>query len=136
MSDTDFNPATQAFLEKQLNLVLATARRDGTPQQSPVWYLWKDGAFVISTNTTTAKWWNLRRGPRCSVCIDDPESGRMVVAYGAAELDDGDVWDTTWELVAKYRKPEDVQAHMDRIYTGQQRVLITVRPDRLFKRYL
>lgn len=136
MGDVTITRSVESFLEKQTNLVLATGRRDGSPQLSPVWYLWKTGAFVISTDSTTAKWWNLKRAPRCSLCVDDPATGQMVVAYGEAELDDGDVWNTTWELVAKYREPEDVQGHMDRIFTGQQRVLITVHPDKIIPRKL
>lgn len=136
MSDVAVDKRILSFLEKQTNLILATARRDGSPQLSPVWYLWKDGAFVISTNTRTAKWWNLKKDPRCSVCVDEPATGQMVVAYGEADLDDGDVWDTTWKLVAKYRQLEEVQGHMDEIFTGQQRVLITVRPRKLIPRNL
>lgn len=135
MSEVTVDAATQAFLDRQTNLILATIRKDGTPQVSPLWYLWTKGTFVLSTNDKTAKWWNLQRDPRCSVCVDDPESGQMVVGYGVAELDGGDVWDRTWELVAKYRKPEDVQGHMDRIFR-QRRVLITVLPDRLITRQL
>ena len=132
----DVDAETQSFLERGINLVLATSRRDDSPQLSPVWYLWKDGEFVISTNTTTAKWWNLKRDPRCSVCVDDPEELRLVVAYGRAELDEGDPWEATWELVAKYRDPEDIQAHMDRAFTGQTSVLIRLRPDKLITRKL
>jgi len=33
------NPAVEAFLEKQPNVVLSTIRRDGSPQISPLWYL-------------------------------------------------------------------------------------------------
>ncbi len=136
MSGTSVNAATQAFLEQQTNLVLATSRRDGSPQMSPVWYLWRDGVFVISTIASTAKWRNLQRDPRCAVCVDDPATERMVVAYGAAELDDGDVWDRTRELVEKYRRPDEVQGYMDRIFADQKRVLITVRPERLVTRLL
>ena len=131
MTDLTINEETQAFLEKQLNLILATTRKDGSPQVSPLWYLWKDGEFVIFTTTRTAKWWNLKRDPRCSLCIDAPATGQMIVALGNAKLDDGDVWDRTWELVAKYKKPEDVQDHMDRIFTGAQGVLIIIRPEKI-----
>ena len=134
MTEPTVNEATQAVLDKQLNLILATTRKDGSPQVSPLWYLWKDGEFVISTITRTAKWWNLKRDPRCSLCVDDPDSGQMVVAFGSARLDDGDVWDRTWALVAKYRKSEEVQGHMDRIFKGVQRVLIIVRPEKIVTR--
>jgi PPOX class probable F420-dependent enzyme len=136
MSELTINPPTQTFLEEETNLILATVRGDGSPQMSPVWYLWEDGKFVISTITRTAKWWNLKRDPRCSVCVDDPVSGKMVVAYGVAELDDGDVWDKTWDLVAKYREPKDVQEHMDRIFKDVKRVLVSVPPDNIVTRLL
>ena len=84
MSEVTVDAATQAFLDRQTNLILATIRKDGTPQVSPLWYLWTKGTFVLSTNDKTAKWWNLQRDPRCSVCVDDPESGQMVVGYGVA----------------------------------------------------
>ena len=136
MNKVDVTASTQDFLDRQTNLVLATVRKDGSPQLSPLWYLWKDGGFVVSTITRTAKWWNLKRDRRCSVCVDEPSTGRMVLGYGVAELDDEDVWDRTWELVAKYRDPDDVQGHMDRIFTAQHRVLITVRPERIITRNL
>ena len=136
MSDVSVNAAAQTLLETQTNLVLGTVRRDGSPQISPVWYLWKDATFVVSTNTTTAKWWNLKRDPRCSVCVDDPETGRMVVAYGAATLDEDDVRERTRDLVAKYYpgEPELIDPHMSRIFDGQKRVLITLKPDHIITR--
>ena len=98
MNPSDIGPEITAFLNSQRNLVLGTLRGDGSPQASPVWYLWTGDAFVISTITATAKWWNLKRDPRASICVDDPESGQMVVAYGTATLEDDDVWDLTAAL--------------------------------------
>ncbi|MDA1257528.1 MAG: PPOX class F420-dependent oxidoreductase [Chloroflexi bacterium] len=136
MSGTPITDEARIFLKSQRNLVLGTIRKDGSPQASPVWFLWTGDAFVISTISATAKWWNLKRDPRCSVCVDDPESGRMVVAYGIATLDEVDVWDRTRDLVSKYYpgEPERVDPHMERIFEGQKRVLITVKPDRIITR--
>ena len=134
--DITISAGTRAFLQSQRNLVLGTVRKDGSPQASPVWYLWTGDAFVISTISATAKWWNLKRDPRCSVCVDDPESGRMLVAYGTAILDEDDVWERTRELVAKYYPddPDQIGPHMSRIFEGQKRVLITLKPDRIITR--
>lgn len=138
MNVTEISAETRSFLESQRNLVLGTLRRDGSPQASPVWYLWTGDAFVISTISATAKWWNLKRDPRASVCVDEPESGRMVVAYGNAVLQDGvdNVWDLTRQLVAKYypEDPAQVDPHMERIFAGQNRVLITVKPEKIIVR--
>ena len=138
MSDSTINDETRAFLESQRNLVLGTLRKDGSPQASPVWYLWTGNTFVISTISATAKWWNLKRDPRASVCVDDPESGRMVVAYGPATLDEDDVWGRTRELVEKYYpgEPERVEPHMAEIFEGQKRVLITIKPEAIITREL
>ena len=136
MKLSDIGPDTTAFLQSQRNLILGTLRRDGSPQASPVWYLWTGDAFVISTNTATAKWWNLKRDPRASVCVDNQATGQMVIAYGNAELESEDVWDVTRDLVAKYHPddPDQIERFMGIIFEDQTRVLITVKPDDLITR--
>ncbi|MBT3942682.1 MAG: PPOX class F420-dependent oxidoreductase [Chloroflexi bacterium] len=136
MNPSEIGPEITAFLESQRNLVLGTLRKDGSPQASPVWYLWNGDAFVISTITATAKWWNLKRDPRASICVDDPATGQMVIAYGDAILELDDIWDRTRDLVAKYYldDPDQVDPHMESIFEGQTRVLITVKPDNLITR--
>lgn len=130
-------PAVQHFLEERPTATLGTVRKDGSPQASVVWYLWNGSTFLISTVPSTAKWHNLRRDPRCSVCVEEPESGQMVVAYGRAQLDDGDVWARTRDLVAKYYDDSaDTDAHMERIFRTNDRVLIEVIPDRMIPRRL
>lgn len=132
-------PETATFLENQPNLILGTLMRDGSPQASPVWYLWADGSFWISTIDTTAKWKNLLRDPRCSVCVDEPDTGRMVVAYGRARIHTEEVRARTHEIVQKYYygDPKRVRAHMERIFNaGERRVLIEVIPERLIARRL
>ena len=136
MKLSDIGPDTTAFLQSQRNLILGTLRRDGSPQASPVWYLWTGDAFVISTNTATAKWWNLKRDPRASVCVDNQATGQMVIAYGNAELESEDVWDVTRDLVAKYHPddPDHIDRFMGIIFEDQTRVLITGKPDDLITR--
>lgn len=129
--------AVNSFLQERPTATLGTLMRDGSPQASVLWYLWDDGEFVMSTIHSTAKWHNLMRDPRCSVCIEEPESGRMVVAYGDARLDDGDVRSRTRDIVDRYYDdPADTDAHMERIFATGDRVLIAVRPNRLLTRKL
>ena len=132
---TNITPAVRAFLDTQTNVILSTIRKDGSPQISPLWY-WFDGeAFIISTAKETAKWHNLRRDPRVALCVDDPETGRMVVAYGRAVLLDEAIWDLTQRLVEKYvHEPEAVQAHMRRIFTNWTRVILKITPEQLITR--
>ena len=122
--------AIETFFDEQRNLILATVRKNDTPQLSPVWFIWKDGALVISTVTTTAKWVNLARDPRCTAIIDDP-GGRYLIASGVAELDDGDVYDVTRELISKYKTDEEIEAYMESIYAEGRRTIIKIVPERV-----
>jgi PPOX class probable F420-dependent enzyme len=135
----EIGPEAEALLATTHNLVLGTTRRDGSPQLSPVWYLWTDGSLLISTIDTTAKWANLQRDRRCSACVDEPATGKMIVAYGEANLRVEDVEPDTRRLVAKYYpgEPDLVDAHMDRIFNSSDtRVIIDLVPNRIITRRL
>ena len=133
MSGNEITPAVEKFLADQPNMILATLRRDAGPQLSPVWFVWRDGAFFISTVTSTDKWKNLVRDPRCSGIVDSPE-GQYVYASGVAELDDGDVYDITGEIVRNYKTPEEFDPYMKSIYREGHRTIIRLAPERVLTR--
>ena len=128
MNPSEIGPEITAFLESQRNLVLGTLRKDGSPQASPVWYLWNGDAFVISTITATAKWWTLKRDPRASICVDDPATGQMVIAYGDAVLELDDIWDRTRDLVAKYYLDDPDQVRLTVVIQSSARGMPVVEP--------
>jgi PPOX class probable F420-dependent enzyme len=131
------SPAADSFLRERPTVTLGTLMSDGSPQASVLWYLWDGSEFAMSTIHSTAKWRNLQRDPRCSLVVEEPESGQMVVAYGKARLDDGDVRSKTHEIVDKYYDdPAETAAHMNRIFAPGDRVLILVSPSRLLTRKL
>lgn len=61
----------EAFLAEPNFLVLATSRRDGAPQVTPVWYLWEDGHIMINVMAGRAKVKNMRRDNRVAFVIQD-----------------------------------------------------------------
>jgi PPOX class probable F420-dependent enzyme len=79
-----WDPDHRSFAESHVWGVLATGRRDGSPQQSMIGYLVDDqGRLVISAKSYTAKWKNAVRQPKVSVTVPD---GRVhLVVYGEAE---------------------------------------------------
>lgn len=133
MRGNEIIPAVEQFLAEQPNMILATLRRDAGPQLSPVWFIWRDGAFFISTVTSTAKWKNLRRDPRCSGIVDSP-GGQYVYVSGVAELDDGDVYDVTGEIVHKYKTPEEFDPYIESIYREGHRGIVRLAPERVLTR--
>ena len=71
-TEDSMNEQEQAFLGAHVWAVLATTRRDGSPQQSMVGYVVDDeGRLVMSTKAYTAKWHNVRRRPSVSLTVPD-----------------------------------------------------------------
>ena len=67
--------------------VLATRRRDGSPQMLPVSLAVVDDTIVMSTRETAIKTWNLRRDPTSWLCVfPDKWLGRWVQLQCRAEV--------------------------------------------------
>jgi PPOX class probable F420-dependent enzyme len=107
--------------------VLATLRRDGTPQLSPVACTVDDsGTVVVSTREAAAKTRNVRRDPRAWLCVlSDGFYGQFVQVEGAATVVslpaamDGLV-DYYRSISGEHPDWDDYRAAMER----EQRVLI------------
>ncbi len=76
------------YVRANHHAVLATLRRDGAPQLSPVSAGVDDaGRVVVSTRETAMKTKNLRRDPRAWLCVmSDRFYGRWVQVEGAASI--------------------------------------------------
>ena len=113
----------QVIREEQL-AILATLRREGSPQLTPVNYVYKDGRFLISTTRDRAKYHNVRRNPQVSLCILRPEGRPYVTVPGRARIVEG-----TAEIFRRLtdRPPPENFAEALR---AQGRVLIVVTPER------
>jgi PPOX class probable F420-dependent enzyme len=87
---TDIDEARR-FIADNHHGVLATYRRDGKVQQSPVSAgVDAQGRVIISVTEDRAKTRNARRDPRVALCIfGDAFFGRWVQVEGSAELVDG-----------------------------------------------
>jgi PPOX class probable F420-dependent enzyme len=76
------------YLRSNHHAVLATLRRDGTPQMSPVACAVDDkGRVVVSSRETAIKVKNVRREPRAWLCVfPDAFFGGFVQVEGAVEV--------------------------------------------------
>jgi PPOX class probable F420-dependent enzyme len=79
----------RAFIRAHHRGVLATPRRDGRPQLSPVTVgVDDDGSLIISTRETAMKSANVRREGWASVCVfEDGFFGNWVQAEGPATIE-------------------------------------------------
>ena len=131
-------PSAQAerFLRGRHVAVLTTINADGTPLQTPIWYLYRDGIIYMRTGEESAKAGNIRRDPRVSVCVQDERPPyRGVTVRGTASIEP---------------PQEDVAAQMSRHYLGaiagyfylhlrsrreieeSADTLVAVKPERMF----
>ncbi|MEM7142547.1 MAG: pyridoxamine 5'-phosphate oxidase family protein [Actinomycetota bacterium] len=130
----DWDPENLAFARDHLWGVLATGRRDGSPQQSMVGYVVDDeGRLVVSAKAYTAKWKNAMRQPRVSFLIPD---GRVqLIVYGEAEGIDAEPEraELTASIFAALSggdapDPDSIVPMLDE----QQRTIIRISPDKVF----
>ena len=82
---SELNDTLRAFLGEPRFAVTATINRDGSPQQTVVWYDLQGDRIMMNTRLGRAKERNLARDPRVSFCIEDEY--RALTLKGRVELD-------------------------------------------------
>lgn len=87
-TSTTFGARVARRLAEEAIIWLTTVRADLTPQPSPVWFLWQDGAFLIYSEPNTPKLRNIARSPSVALHFDgDGRGGNIVVFAGTARID-------------------------------------------------
>ena len=127
----------RAYLDRNLLCVLATSRRDGTPQVSTLHYSLQDDGIYVGVGRDSAKWRNVGRQPRVALLVN--EGRAQLVVYGTAERVGDDP-----ERVDRYRAhrtqthgkggelglPQPGDAFREMIDAGN-RALIRITPERV-----
>lgn len=127
------------FLQAPRNAVLATNRIDGPPQISAVWYLYEGGKIHISIGADSAKYNNLKRDPRVSICVDGGHrDARAIMIYGTAELvEDDSAWrnDMFFRITRRYMESDKQAVELnDEAASGVVEVLVVVTPAKILAR--
>ena len=130
MTNIQFTSSAEKYLAEPANMVLATIRKDGRPQLSPVWFIWQDNEFLISTTASTAKWKNLLRDPRCTGVVDAP-AGRYISVTGIVEM-----WienaphEVTTKIIRKYKLGDEFEPYMETVRNDRpERGIIRLKPE-------
>ena len=110
--------------------VIATLRRDGSPQIVPVWFRWNTGAVTIWTTETRAWVRNLLGDPRVAFSVQTfEEPYPAVVMRGDATVATAHDAATVEEIRAitrRYIVPEDVEGYIAR--WPDLRTIVTITP--------
>lgn len=115
------------FLREPRFGVLATTKRDGTPQQSVIWYDLDGGDILMNTATGRAKNSNLRRDSRASLCVAD--GYRYVTVEGRVEIEDNQTIAQAdiRRLAIRYDGEESGNRQADEKFSRQQRVTVRLK---------
>lgn len=89
-TSTDSGARAARRLENDQIVWLTTVGPDGTPQPSPVWFLWDGDTALIYSQPATPKLRNIERHPRVSLNFNcAPNGGDVVILTGDAWVDSG-----------------------------------------------
>jgi PPOX class probable F420-dependent enzyme len=83
---TQLTDAARQFLGEKRFAVLATINKDGTPQQTVMWYELQGDEVMMNTARGRLKDRNLDRDARISICVEDGQ--RFVTLRGTVALND------------------------------------------------
>ena len=119
-------------LREELIGWLTTVAPDGTPQTSPVWFLW-DGAEFLLYSVRGARTRNIAANPRVSLNLDgNGMGGDIVTLEGTARLvDDEPSASDAPAYLGKYRERMDAYGWSPEKFAGDYPVAIRVIPTRI-----
>lgn len=122
------------FLRRPNMAVLATLRKDGSPHQTVVWYLYEDGEVKISITDTRAKYRHVMRDRRVSLAIVGGELPyKEIVFEGEAEVTDEGGHDVFRRLAIHYYGEEEGEkyATYSRDIAKDNRLVLHLVPRRI-----
>jgi nitroimidazol reductase NimA-like FMN-containing flavoprotein (pyridoxamine 5'-phosphate oxidase superfamily) len=129
------------LLELDIPAHLGTLDRAGFPRITPIWFLWADGAFYMTSVPERQHVQDLLRDPRASICIDHEHPvaingvrpNRQVRASGSAEVLPDHAGEWTRRITRKYIAGDagEERAHLR---AAMPRVVIVLRPARMMAR--
>lgn len=110
----------------------------GFPRITPIWFLYEEGAFYMTSLPDRPHVRGLRRRPGASVCVDTEERvsvggvrrNRQVKGWGRGELFDDTDGRWTRRITLKYVRGDEGEERAA-YRASMPRVVIVLRPERL-----
>ncbi len=131
-TSTPFGERVARRLNDEIVVWLVTVRADGTPEPSPVWFLWADGSFLIYSLRDTPRERNIRRSQKVGLHFNDASGGDVVVFTGTAEIDEAaPPVHANAPYVAKYAARIERMGSTPAQFGMRYSLPIRVRPDKL-----
>ena len=126
----EITPDVQKLFKEKNFASFATVMKDGSPQVTPVWVDYDEGNIMINTAEGRVKQRNVTRNPKVAVSITDSTNPyTMVTVRGTITEQTNQGADEHIDKMAK--KYLGVDKYPFRAQ-GEKRILLRVRPERVF----
>ena len=122
--------AVRRLLDERIGW-LTTVAADGTPQASPIWFLW-DGDEILLYSLDSPRVRNLKSHPRVSLNLDgNGLGGDIVIVEGTARIDsEAPAAAENAEYLVKYKPVMAGHGWTPEWFAGRYSVPIRIRPTR------
>ena len=121
----------EEFLKEANVAVLATVGGGGRAHAAPIWYLYEDGVFIMSTGRGSQKHRNVEAQPEITLVVDRRSLPYYaVMAQGRAEIGPRLADEERRRMAVRYLGEELARAYLERV-SGEDSVTIRLRPRKL-----
>jgi PPOX class probable F420-dependent enzyme len=118
----------EALLTGPATGVLTTLMPDGSPQSSPVWFLYEAGAVLVSTMDDRVKARNARKDPRVTFTVFDRKKPLHYIEFRGSVIVEDDPTAALRDRIAQKHGFADGAAFDP---PGARRVTLRLTPDRV-----
>lgn len=126
----ELTEAIRNFLNEEPRFgIVATLNKDGTPQQTVVWYEIDGDDIIMNTAKGRLKEQNLRRDARLSLCVED--GYRYVTIKGRAVLEEANSQKDIQRLAVRYVGAERAKEMMRTQFSKEQRVTVRLKIEKV-----
>jgi PPOX class probable F420-dependent enzyme len=86
-TSTDYGKRVVDRLQRETVIWLTTVDANGTPEPSPVWFLWTGSEILIFSQRNKPKLRNIARNQAVSLNFNSEGGGNVVIFTGTAQLE-------------------------------------------------
>ena len=130
---SEVSQAQEAFLNESNVAVLATVDPRGRAHAAPIWYIYDNGVFIMSTGNGSQKHRNIEANPEVTLVVDQRTLPYYaVMARGAVEIGPALSDEDRLRLVRRYLNEEQTTRYMERI-SGQDSISLLLKPRKLIE---
>ncbi len=123
----------EEFLKEANVAVLATVGGGGRAHAAPIWYLYEDGVFIMSTGRGSQKHRNVEAQPEITLVVDRRSLPYYaVMAQGRAEIGPRLADEERRRMAVRYLGEELARAYLESV-SGEDSVTIRLRPRKLIE---